>query len=194
MPTVTLRSRTSLVMLAAALLLTACSGAATAPTGRPASTTPAAATPTAIATPSAVPTPLPAASQAAAIPEASASGGPVDYAAWVERQGFGGSSGLNEVAKETEWMRDHPIEVTPFDIQTTQRFIDHLAAWLDQHPATACWADYHTTVRAALARMHDAYITAHDARAAGNQVAADVVAALVNDADNAARLAEPAGC
>jgi hypothetical protein len=194
MPTVTLRPRTSLAMFAATLLLTACSGAATAPTGGPASTTLPVPTPTAVPTPSAVSTPTAVASQAAASPQASASGGPVDYAAWVERQGFGGSSGLKEVAKETEWMRDHPSEVTPFDIQTTQRFIDHLAAWLDEHPATPCWADYHTTVRAALGRMHDAYITAHDTRTAGNQVAADVVAALVNDADNAATLADPAGC
>jgi hypothetical protein len=123
-----------------------------------------------------------------------ASGGPVDYAAWVERQGFGGSSGLNEVAKETRWMQDNPTAVTPFDIQTTQKLIDHLAAWLDENPAAACWADYHATVRATLGRMHDAYITAHDTRAAGNYVPADVVTALVNDAEAAFGIPAPAGC
>jgi hypothetical protein len=123
-----------------------------------------------------------------------ASGGPVNYAAWVDRQGFGGSSGLKEVAKETNWMRDHPTEVTAFDIQTTLRFVDHLATWLDENPATACWSEYHTTVRATLGRMHDAYTTAHDARAAGNLVPTDVVTSLVTDANAADAMPAPAGC
>jgi hypothetical protein len=42
--------------------------------------------------------------------------------------------------------------------------------------------------------MHDGYITAHDTRAAGNQVPADVVAALVKDADDASGLADPTSC
>ena len=188
MPTVTLRPRPAIALLAAAVMLTACSGAASAPSAAIGPTTRPAPTATAAATASAI------ATQAAATPEASASGGPVSYDAWVERQGFGGSSGLKEVAKETNWMRDHPVEVTPFDIQTTQRFIDHLASWLDENPATPCWADYHDTVRAALGRMHDGYITAHDARAAGKQVPADVVTALVTDAGNADALPAPAGC
>lgn len=169
MTTVTLRPRPAIALLAAALALTACSGAAPAPTATPAPSTPPA-------------------------PTATASGGPVGYAAWVERQGFGGSSGLKEVAKETNWMRDNPVAVTAFDIQTTQRLVDHLATWLDENPATACWVDYHATVRAALGRMHDAYVTAHDARAAGNQVPADVVTALVNDAGDADALPAPSGC
>jgi hypothetical protein len=131
---------------------------------------------------------------AAASASSAASGGPVDYAAWVERQGFGGSSGIKEVAKETNWMRDHPAEVTAFDIQTTMRFVDHLATWLDGNPATACWTDYHATVRATLGRIHDAEIQARDARAAGNYVPTDVVTSLVRDANALDAMPAPAGC
>ena len=195
MRTVTPCLRRALGLAAVAVLLAACSGAA-APSATP-PPTPVAATPalTPAATPSATAAATPAAVESsAASASAAASGGPVGYAAWVERQGFGGSSGLNEVAKETHWMQDHPTEVTAFDIQTTQRFIDHLATWLDQNPATACWTEYHATVRATLGRMHDAYITAHDARAAGSYVPNDVAAALVKDAEAAESMPPPPGC
>jgi hypothetical protein len=175
------------------VVLAACSASGATPGA--ATQLPAPATPVGTASPVATVSPTPAATAAAAeSPAATASGGPVDYAAWVERQGFGGSSGLNEVAKETRWMRDNPTAVTAFDIQTTQRLIDHLATWLDENPPTACWADYHDTVRATLGRMHDAYVTAHDTRAAGYYVPTDVVAALVSDADAAYGMAEPPGC
>jgi hypothetical protein len=185
MPTVTQHLRPSLALAAAVLLSSACSGAAVAPSATAVSTSAGGST--------AAP-PTPAASAAAASPDATESGGPVDFAAWIERQGFGGSSGLNELAKETHWMQDHPAEVTAFDIQTTLRLADHLASWLDEHEPTACWADYHATVRTTLHGMHDAYVTAAAARAAGKIVPTDVVVALVKDADAAESLAQPPGC
>jgi hypothetical protein len=185
MPTVTPRLRPSLAIVAAVLLSAACSGAAVTPG-------------TASVAPSSggsTPAPRsPASSAAAESPAATGSGGPVDYAAWIERQGFGGSSGLNELAKETHWMQDHPAEVTAFDIQTTLRLADNLASWLDEHAPTACWADYHAEVRATLHGMHDAYVTAAAARTAGNNVPTDVVVGLVKDADTVHGLADPAGC
>ena len=42
--------------------------------------------------------PAPSAATGTASPAASVAG-PTDFAAWTERQGFGGSSGLNNVAK-----------------------------------------------------------------------------------------------
>jgi hypothetical protein len=187
------RSRGLVVLVP--LLLAACSASGASPsvaTPRPATQPPiASASPTPGATASPTPEPSVAAAESAS---PAASDGPVAYSAWVERQGFGGSSGLAEVAKETNWMRDHPTEVTAFDIQTTLRFVDHLATWLDENPATACWSDYHATVRATLGRMHDAYTKAHDARAAGNLVPADIVTSLVTDANAADAMPAPAGC
>jgi hypothetical protein len=173
------------------LVLAACSASGTSHAA--ATAPPATQPPAATATPTPNPTPV---ASVAAVESASpaASGGPVGYATWVDRQGFGGSSGLKEVAKETNWMRDHPSEVTPFDIQTTMRLVDHLASWLDENPATACWADYHAAVRATLGRMHDAEVLAHDARAAGQFVPTDVVTALVKDANAADAMPAPAGC
>src|SRR5262245_29118307 len=173
MATVTLRLRRSLGLVAVAALLAACSGAAASPA------------------PSSQPAATPAAVASA---DAGASGGPVDFAAWVERQGFGGSSGLNEVAKEAHWMQDHPAEVTPFDMQTTLGFVDHLAGWLDDHQPTACWAEYHATVRETLGRMHDGYTTAIEERSAGKYVTKDLVTAIVADADAAEALPQPPGC
>ena len=186
------RSRGLIVLVPLVLAACSASGSTPAVTTPPSTASPAvAATPSPAATVSPTPPTSPAAVESSS---AGPSGGPVSYAAWVERQGFGGSSGLKEVAKETNWMRDHPTEVTAFDIQTTLRVVDHLAAWLDENPATACWSDYHATVRATLGRMHEAYTAAHDARAAGNLVPTDIVTSLVTDANAADAMPAPAGC
>jgi hypothetical protein len=187
--------RTLALGVVAPILLGACSSSAATPVPSASATAPAATLAAATPAPSVTPTPPATASpEAVSSPAASGSGGPVDYAAWVERQGFGGSSGLREVAKETRWMHDNPTAVTPFDIQSTQRLVDHLITWLEQNAPTACWADYHATVQATLGRIHAGYVTAHDTRASGSAVPDDVVASLVKDADAAAALPDPAGC
>jgi hypothetical protein len=176
--------------LAGAVLVMAGCGDSAAGVGPASSPLPTALlAPVSSAAPSTGPTADPSA--LASPPEA---GGPAGYAAWVERQGFGGSSGLHQVVNEARWMRDHPSETTPFDIATGLRLVDHLAAWLERNPPTECWADYHATVRAALGRMHDGYTAGAAARATGETVPADVAAALVSDADAAYGLAAPAGC
>jgi hypothetical protein len=133
-----------------------------------------------------------AASPAAA--PAASPGGPVDYAAWVERQGFGGSSGLHQVVNEVHFLHDRPVEVTQFDLDNGLRLVDHLATWLDENPATACWADQHATIRAALGRLHDGYSAARDAAAAGKYVRVEVTKALVEQAEAAYALPAPTGC
>jgi hypothetical protein len=74
------------------------------------------------------------------------------------------------------------------------RLTDNLAAWLDSHPATACWADYHATMRASLDRIKSAFAAARDARAAGDSVTPEVGAQLVKETQAAVDLPEPAGC
>ena len=163
------------------LLLVACaatSGAA-APTDRPATE------PT--------PRPTPALPSAAA-DATTAPGGPADYALWVERQGFGGSSGLRQVLKGATWIRDHAFEATVFDVDNEMGFADRLAGWLDKNPPAPCWADYHAAVRATLDRLLDAYGAAHDARVAGHSVPIEVGATLVAEAQSAFDLPAPAGC
>jgi hypothetical protein len=177
-PVTTRPSRRSGWLLAGVLALAACSPAgAAAPQPM---TAPAAATPTTAATP------------AAASPDAATSA--VDYAAWVERQGFGGSSGLHQVLNEVHWMQTRGHEVRPFDVDQTIRLVDHLGTWLDEHPATACWATDHDTIRSALGRIHDALVAVRTARATGDDVPVEVAAAMVSDAEAAYALEAPAGC
>jgi hypothetical protein len=120
--------------------------------------------------------------------------GPADYATWVEIQGFGGSSGLREILKAAHWTQDHPTEGSAFDISEDMRLVDYLAAWLDAHDATACWAEYHATMRAMLDRIHDAFSAARDARAAGNMVPTEVGVQLVTESEAAFNLAAPPAC
>jgi len=147
-------------------------------------------------TPAATPSPEPSAAAVdpSANPSPAPSGGPVDYAAWVERQGFGGSSGLHQLLNEVQFVQRDAFTITLFDLDTGARLADHLAGWLDQNPPTACWADYHAAVRAALGKIHDGYAAAHDAVAGGHSVPADVAAALVTETQAAFDMAPPAGC
>jgi hypothetical protein len=93
--------------------------------------------------------------------------GPTEYALWIERQGFGGSSGLRQGVNEAEWIRDHAFGATLFDVEDSAKHADRLARWLDEHAPTECWAEYHATVRATLGRLLDAYAAAHDPRGRG---------------------------
>jgi len=177
-----------LIMTTTAVALAACAGGSSTPLPTTA--------PPVLATPTATPTPEPSAAAVEPTDSASAapSGGPVDYAAWVERQGFGGSSGLHQLLNEVQFVQRDAYSVNLFDLDTGARLADHLATWLDQNPPTACWADYHAAVRAALGKIHDVYAAAHDAVAGGHGVPADVATSLVTETQAAFNMPPPAGC
>lgn len=126
-------------------------------------------------------------------PQASIAG-PTDYAAWTERQGFGGSSGLTNVTKLVKWIRDHPGEETSWNIDDESADIANLTAWLDTHPATNCWAEYHAAVRASLASLTASYAAARVEVQAGRSVPDAVTTAMVAEAEKTTSLAPPAGC
>jgi hypothetical protein len=168
------------LLIATAIALMACSAAPGAtPSPRPSPSPAATATPVAVAS---------------TAPSPSLDAGPVDFASWVEIQGFGGSSGLNEVRKGAEWIRDHPGEGNAFDIESTNRLVVELAAWLDEHAATPCWSDYHATMRASLDRIRDGFAAAAEARAAGRTVPADVAVQLAAESKAAFDLPKPESC
>ena len=120
-----------------------------------------------------------------------ASGGPVDYAAWVERQGFGGSSGLNQLLNDVNFLQANAYTATLFDVDDGAKLADHLATWLDQNPPTACWADYHAAMRTPSARSTTTSSPAHDNVAGGHSIPADVATKLVTEAQAALRWLPP---
>jgi len=184
-----------LILAASALALGACSGrpggagpsatAATAPTQSLATPTPE---------PTASPQPSSPAAEASASAAPAASGGPVEYAAWVERQGFGGSSGLHQLLNDVKFLQANAYSVTLFDVDDGAKLADHLAAWLDQNPPTACWADYHAAIRSDLGKIHDDFVPVHDNVAGGHSIPGDVATALVTEVQAAFDTAAPAGC
>jgi len=184
-----------LILAASALALGACSGrpggagpsatAATAPTQSLATPTPE---------PTASPQPSSPAAEASASAAPAASGGPVEYAAWVERQGFGGSSGLHQLLNDVKFLQANAYSVTLFDVDDGAKLADHLAAWLDQNPPTACWADYHAAIRSDLGKIHDDFVPIHDNVAGGHSIPGDVATALVTEVQAAFDTAAPAGC
>lgn len=184
-----------LILAASALALAACSGppggagpsatAATAPTQSLATPTPE---------PTASPQPSSPAAEASASAAPAASGGPVEYAAWVERQGFGGSSGLHQLLNDVKFLQANAYSVTLFDVDDGAKLADHLAAWLDQNPPTACWADYHAAIRSDLGKIHDDFVPVHDNVAGGHSIPGDVATALVTEVQAAFDTAAPAGC
>jgi hypothetical protein len=167
-----------LLIAAMSAALAACSAsAAAAPSARPTTNpTPSPTSPAAATTAPA--TPLPS--------------GPVDYAEWVARQGFGGSSGLRQLVNDVTWIQSNPTQATLFDIDDGLKRADRLRTWLDDHEPTACWADYHVTVRAALGRIVDGLTAVHDAKAAGKLVPSEIAAQLVTETQAAWQLAAPA--
>ena len=184
-----------LILAASALAVGACSGptggagpsatAATAPTQ-------SLATPTPEATASSQPSSPAAEASASAAP--AASGGPVEYAAWVERQGFGGSSGLHQLLNDVKFLQTNAYSAKLFDVDEGAKLADHLSTWLDQNPPTACWADYHAAIRSDLGKIHDDFVPVHDNVAGGHSIPADVATALVTEVQAAFDMAAPAGC
>lgn len=140
----------------------------------------------------------PAAGSASQTPppaESPAAAGPTDFAAWTARQGFGGSSGLTEIHKYVAWVGDNPGEVTAGLVAVEAiPVVDSLAAWLDSHPATACWAEYRDAVRADLATIQDGYAAIRSAVAAGKAMPADTQARMEQAGRQALDRPAPADC
>jgi hypothetical protein len=121
-------------------------------------------------------------------------GGPTPFAAWIERQGFGGSSGLNNVVKLIHFVAERPGEETTFNIDDETSDIEGLVTWLDSHPATPCWADYHAAVRSSLTKVLAAYAIGRKAVETGLPFPADVAASMVAEADQVLAVAGPTDC
>jgi hypothetical protein len=160
--------RTCALAAIAALLLVGCGG------GGPAAPT----TPVATAAPSVTPT----------------LAGPASYGDWVARQGFGGSSGLNNVRKLAKWVTENKASATPFDLTADQRDIKGLIEWLDAHPATPCWAAFHETMVGRLATLVAEYDRAIVARSAGNAVPDTTADAILSTAQAAFDEPAPSAC
>ena len=152
------------VILATSLLIGACSGAAAAPTVAPVTAAP----------------PSPAR--------------PTSWADWIDHQGFGAQNGPNEVRRLTRYLAEHAGATTLFDLDDDIARVAGIVAWLDAHPATACWADYHDQVRAHLVTVRDGWTEARPEVEAGKLIPADVVASTDEAANAANDLPTPSDC
>lgn len=85
---------------------------------------------------------------------AASSAGPADYADWVARQGFGGGSGLDGLAKAPRYLRDH-LGDPGFDLVHWAQIADELVRWLEEHQPADCWADYHAALRQPVTMIRD---------------------------------------
>lgn len=136
----------------------------------------------------------PSPSPSAAPPAAPSVAGPTAFADWTARQGFGGSSGVRMVNTLTGWLVDHISEITVANLDGDVADIGHLVEWLDAHPPTACWADYHTAMRASLVLIKDGYATVRTAVVAGKLAPIDVVTSIHAESQKAIDLPAPANC
>ena len=143
--------------------------------------------------PSAANTASPAPSTAAA-PASPTPAGPTAFAEWVDRQGFGGSSGLRDINKLALWLQDNMTIATAYDVTSETTRVARLIDWLDTHPATACWTSFRSDMLAILGKLHDSYSSAAAAMTASQTIPTDVVEAIVADAGAAFKMADPADC
>lgn len=121
--------------------------------------------------------------------------GPASLADWTARQGFGGGSGLAQVQQGAHWLDVNGAGSDASDAAFWWNGIAvDLAAWLDAHPATDCWAAYHAQVRAGLGNVLTELATIRAAVDAGHLVPIEPSAALVRDADALVALPLPSGC
>ena len=118
-----------------------------------------------------------AACSAAAAPSAAppasptpSTAGPASFAEWTARQGFGGSSGVGIVRDNLLFVVGHPSDMTPYTVDEDKGDVTHLLDWLDLHPATACWSEYHAAMRDGLAKLAADYDEMHTYVDAGNSV------------------------
>jgi hypothetical protein len=133
------------------------------------------------------PTPTPAA-------PSPSSAGPTSFAEWTARQGFGGSSGLGIIRDNLLFVVGHRSQMTSYDVDSDKADVTNLAGWLDLHPATACWADYHQAVRDGLARLADGYEQMRPDVEIGHPVPDKTATDLKALADSLVAMPQPAGC
>ena len=120
---------------------------------------------------------------------------PASVADWTARQGFGGSSGLPQVNQGAHWLQDN-VYADDYShwIFWWNGIAQDLATWLDTHTPTACWADYHATVRTNLASMLADFATLQSAADANHGQPPDAITDLVQRADVISELPLPSGC
>jgi hypothetical protein len=110
--------------------------------------------------------------------------GPTTLAAWNDRQGFGGGSGMVEIQKGAHWLKENPWAADRSNwADWWSATVDGLAAWLDIHPATPCWTAYHASARQALARIQGDFVPIRTAFANGGYAPAASASDLVSTAD-----------
>lgn len=160
-------ARTILISVAVAASAAACAATPTSPSPGPSAVPPTAAPTTA---------------------------GPANFADWTARQGFGGSSGLANVKKLADWLVGHRAEVRLFDLDSDSGDVIGLASWLDAHPPTACWTDYHVRVRALLQKIVAGYTDARAAVADGEPIPEGVAEGIQAEAVAAFSMPAPASC
>ena len=121
--------------------------------------------------------------------------GPTSYADWVARQGFGGSSGLREIAKGAHWLQSNAGASDAAEMAWWWNdSVEMLQLWLDTHPATPCWADLHEHMRTGLADVHATLATMRATLDAGQPRPQDAASHLVEVADELLAVPDPAGC
>jgi hypothetical protein len=137
------------------------------------------------------PTAVPTAAGPTAVPTAA---GPTRYAAWIEREGFGGQNGLRGFRKVGDWVAQHPTEETSFMLDSDAGDIRRIVQWLDAHPPTSCWADYHAATRRSLETIVAAYTQLRISVEASQPPPLDVVATIGAEGDTAFARPEPTNC
>lgn len=138
-------------------------------------------------------TPSPAAATPAVTPIPTAAG-PTAFADWIAREGFGGSSGLSNVNKLVIYLNEHSTSYGLYDIDADAADVASLLAWLDAHPATACWTAYHASVTASLQTLVADYAAVHTAVAAGGTPPIAVLVAMAAESAAAKALPAPPSC
>jgi hypothetical protein len=140
---------------------------------------------------SATPSSAPASAAAVASPVVA---GPTSWAAWIDHQGFGAQNGPNEVRRRTRAASEHRGAESLFDLDDDIAVVSGIVAWLDAHPATACWADYHSQVATYLVTVKEGLIAARPEVVLGHPIPDGIVTSTDTAANAANDLPAPAGC
>lgn len=112
---------------------------------------------------------------------------------WVERQGFGGGSGLNGLSKAPRFLRDNAGRPGA-DLDTWATIAVGLQRWLGEHPPTACWADYHAVMAGHVADMASNLLDLQTLARTGTTLPDDRIEALEAAIEAALAIPKPTGC
>ena len=137
----------------------------------------------------------PSATAAPTTAPSAAASKPASLADWTARQGFGGGAGMSELDHGAHWLQDN-VFASDYShwIFWWNGLAQDLAAWLDTHAPTACWADYHATVRAGLANVLTDLASLQAAADQNLAQPPDATTDLVRQADTILELPMPTGC